>query len=326
MDFKFLRTMSSLGANPGVLRIFTDTNGAMLLSYSINVIYGQPGLNYFDLDFSEANNVLGSDDYSVDEHDNYVIFSRGTASHKIVKTVANIDPISDKYQQNVHVLSQNLFNAAKRLFIFASKDTTRPQISGVFLGNGIIAATDGFRLAQLETEQDFGEQIIHPVIGKLPDSSDDVKFYIGERTVKFSYGGYEFILPVINGVYPDVSRILNIQPKHNFVISRDELYTAISEVAPMADGLYSFVTFELSKDSIGVRATSEHGSESKYIIRGNYADGIIVVLNYKFVLDFLKKASGDIKVFLSSGTEPVVFSGLFNNVYARYVVMPINKI
>jgi len=126
---------------------------------------------------------------------------------------------------------KHLFNMVH--FAMAQQDI-RYYLNGLLLvldGNKVIAvATDGHRLAfcQVEAEQEFERQeVIIPrktiiELQRLLEESDEtVRLDIAASQVKLTFADIELVSKLVEGKFPDYTRVIPKGYKNDFTISRD---------------------------------------------------------------------------------------------------------
>jgi DNA polymerase-3 subunit beta len=139
--------------------------------------------------------------------------------------------------------SVSFFDAITSVSFSASHDDTRPTFTGVYVEVGQnyvdFVAIDGFRMSKkkilIETGVASEISFIIPAsyideIARIsPDSAEDVKlFVIGNKNqLGLRYKNTDFVIRLIEGVYPEYSRVIPQEFTTDIVINRQELMEAV---------------------------------------------------------------------------------------------------
>jgi DNA polymerase-3 subunit beta len=206
-----------------------------------------------------------------------------------------------------------------------------------------MVATDGHRLAHVETSAEIVKQGYAGVSGELrilvpkkamtelgrllPESPEgaSVDFYKDDNHIFFKIGPRILISRMLSGQFPNYEAVL---PKGNdrvVVLEQEELAGAIRRVSLFSDERSHSIRLQLAKDEMKVLSSSSETGESEEALPVSYdAAPFSIGFNWQYMLDFLA-ASGPGKVSLEFKDEqsagqlrPVSEDGLSY----RYVVMP----
>lgn len=152
--------------------------------------------------------------------------------------------VTDIKEEPICTINSILFFEAINLVGFsASKDDTRPTFTGIYIEINQTSidfvAIDGFRMSKkkvmIETGVTSTISFIVPSvyieeIAKLQGSkSEDVKLFIigNKNQLGLRYKNSDFVIRLIEGVYPDYSKIIPEEFTTNVVIDRHDLLDAV---------------------------------------------------------------------------------------------------
>lgn len=228
---------------------------------------------------------------------------------------------------------KHLFNMVH--FSMAQQDI-RYYLNGLLLvvdGKNVIAvATDGHRLAfcQVETEQEFTRQeVIIPrktiiELQRLLEENDEpVQIDIANNQVKLSFADIELISKLVEGKFPDYTRVVPKGYKNNFTLGRDQLLRSLQRAAIMTSDKFKGVRCIVEPGSMKVSSTNADQEESVEEIEIDYGgDSVDIGFNVTYLLDVLNNLKCDqINIALGDANSSALIT-IPDNADFKYVVMP----
>ncbi|QGQ43886.1 DNA polymerase III subunit beta [Metabacillus sediminilitoris] len=276
--------------------------------------------------FSEIVKKLPMDivEIEVGNHQSTVIRS-GKAEFNLIGLDAEEYPHLPQIEENnVFKIPTDLLKAMIRQTVFAvSTSETRPILTGVNwkLDNDdlVCIATDSHRLAlrkaKINTEIQSSYNVVIP--GKslselskiLDDTSDLVEIVITENQVLFKAENLLFFSRLLDGNYPDTSRLIPSESKTNLTINSKEFLQAIDRASLLAKEARNNVVklttlsqgmIEISSNSPEIGKVSEEIQTSE--IQG---EELKISFSAKYVMDALKALEGtEINVDFTGAMRP----------------------
>jgi DNA polymerase-3 subunit beta len=228
---------------------------------------------------------------------------------------------------------KHLFNMVH--FSMAQQDI-RYYLNGLLLvldGKHVIAvATDGHRLAfcQVETETEFARQeVIIPrktilELQRLLEENDQpVTLDIAASQVKLTFADIELISKLVEGKFPDYTRVIPKGYKNDFTIGRDELLRSLQRAAIMTSDKFKGVRCIISPGSMKISSTNADQEEAVEELEIDYGgDSVDIGFNVTYLLDVLNNLKCDnINVSLGDSNSSALIS-IPDNPDFKYVVMP----
>jgi len=228
---------------------------------------------------------------------------------------------------------KHLFNMVH--FAMAQQDI-RYYLNGLLLvldGNNVIAvATDGHRLAfaQVATDQAFERQeVIIPrktiiELQRLLEESDEtVQLDIAASQVKLTFADIELVSKLVEGKFPDYTRVIPKGYKNDFTISREELLRSLQRAAIMTSDKFKGVRCMIAPGSMKISSTNADQEEAVEELEIDYGgDTIDIGFNVTYLLDVLNNLKCDqINVALGDSNSSALISIPENGDF-KYVVMP----
>ena len=193
---------------------------------------------------------------------------------------------------------KHLFNMVH--FSMAQQDI-RYYLNGLLLvvdGKNVIAvATDGHRLAfsQIVTDQEF---IRHEVIiprktimelqRLLEDTDDLVTLQIATNQLKVEFADIELMSKLVEGKFPDYTRVIPKAYKNNFTIGRELLLRSLQRAAIMTSDKFKGVRCVIAPGSLKISSTNSDQEEAVEELEIDYGgDSVDIGFNVTYLLDVL---------------------------------------
>jgi DNA polymerase-3 subunit beta len=228
---------------------------------------------------------------------------------------------------------KHLFNMVH--FAMAQQDI-RYYLNGLLLvvdGKNVIAvATDGHRLAfcQVATEQEFARhEVIIPrktileLQRLLEDTDEQVQLEIASNQVKLTFADIELMSKLVEGKFPDYTRVVPKGYKNNFTIGRDALLRSLQRAAIMTSDKFKGVRCVVNPGSMKVSSTNADQEEAVEEIEIDYGgDSVDIGFNVTYLLDVLNNLKCDsVNIALGDANSSALIT-VPDNPDFKYVVMP----
>ncbi|MCD8915317.1 MULTISPECIES: DNA polymerase III subunit beta [Staphylococcus] len=191
-----------------------------------------------------------------------------------------------------------------------STSETRPVLTGVnwlIQDNELICtATDSHRLAvrklKLEDEDIENKNVIIP--GKalaelnkiVTDSEDDINIFFASNQVLFKVGHINFISRLLEGHYPDTSRLFPENYETKIEMSNSDFYHAIDRASLLArEGGNNVIKLSTGNQEVELSSTSPEIGTVKEDVDANNVEGssLKISFNSKYMMDALKAIDND---------------------------------
>lgn len=191
-----------------------------------------------------------------------------------------------------------------------SPSETRPVLTGVnwqFLDDEIkFTATDSHRLALRKlTDKPNSVEINNAIIpGKalgelnkiIDDKEDDVEVNFSQNQVLFKYGNMRFISRLLEGNYPDTSRLFPENYETKLTVNNSEFLQAIDRVSLLArEGGNNAIKMTIENGKVELSSNSpEIGNvEEDVNIEGLEGESLQISFNSKYMMDALRAVPDD---------------------------------
>ena len=253
---------------------------------------------------------LPSNDVSVEvDSDNVASIRSGPSFFKIIGLDrAEFPPPPDFGEAREFTLSQKALKQSLRKTGYAiSTDETRYVVNGIFCsfknGSLTMVATDGRRLAMVETEVEFPQaneiDIIVPTkavneLQRLLGDEGDVKMSVTESQLSFELNRNVLFSKLIEGNYPNFKQVIPGEATERVTLEREVLLSAVHRVGLLASDKSNSVKLMFEKDQLHITANSPEIGEAKESLAVNYkGKDIAIAFNPDFLMAPLRNLDED---------------------------------
>jgi DNA polymerase-3 subunit beta len=195
-----------------------------------------------------------------------------------------------------------------------------------------LVATDGHRLAyaSLPLAADLPRQeVIVPrktvlELGKLlADSDDEVKIELAATQAAFSFGAVELVSKLVDGKFPDYTRVIPTTHKNKLQIEREPLRQALMRAAILSNEKFRGVRWVLSDGSLKIVSSNAEQEEAHEELEVKYSgDALDIGFNVNYLLDVLNNVSGSaVDCAFGDSSSSALLSYATEKDF-KYVVMP----
>ncbi len=235
--------------------------------------------------------------------------------------------------------------ALRRLFdkskFAISTEETRYYLNGVYLhvatADGVsmlrAVATDGHRLARIDAALPVGAEAMPGVIvprktvGELRKLLDDdeakIAVSVSETKIRFATPTITLTSKVIDGTFPDYSRVIPQGNTRRLEVDAKEFASAVDRVATVSSERSRAVKLSLDEDRLILSVNAPDSGAAEEELAVAYADDKLEIgFNAKYLLEIASQVDRENAVFLfnSAGDPTLMREG--NDMSAVYVVMP----
>jgi DNA polymerase-3 subunit beta len=222
-----------------------------------------------------------------------------------------------------------------------STEETRYYLNGVYMhvaesdGGPVLrcVATDGHRLARIDADLPVGAEAMPGVIvprktvgelRKLLDD-DDAKIAVSVSETKVRFATLEITLTskVIDGTFPDYTRVIPAQNTKKLEVDAAEFAKAVDRVATVSSERSRAVKLQMDEDRLILSVNAPDSGAAEEELAVAYGDDRLEIgFNAKYLLEIASQVDRENAVFLfnSSGDPTLMREG--NDTSAVYVVMP----
>ena len=283
---------------------------------------------------------------SMGDEDTELILKCGRSKFNLSTLRTEDFPIlSDKdLSTNFVISADELSRMIDKTKFAISNEETRYYLNGIFFhkaeSNSIkflrAVATDGHRLAQYDIPLPQGaEEITGIIIPKktvfelrkvLDDADGDVSVSLNENKIKFSFNNLKIISKVIDGTFPDYTKVIPQNNDKKFKTNNSELKNAIDRVSAVAineETKSKAIKLTIENNKLNLSVESQSKGSAKEEIDISYSnEKVDIGFNSRYLLDICNEIDGDeIDVNLLDSISPaIILDKTDENLF--FVLMP----
>jgi DNA polymerase III subunit beta len=239
--------------------------------------------------------------------------------------------------QGVVLPAATLVQSAERIAKAASRDDTRPVLTGVLVRIEhdalTMVATDSYRLAVRRTAIENGPT--EPIEALIPAraladvarlvplaSAETVEVVISETQALFRIGDIRMTSRLIDGQFPDYRQLIPDTFEHELQFDKAELGGVLSRIAVLAQR-NTPVRLAFADGEVTVSAVSEQLGEGRETLPVPFVgDPVEIGFNVEFLRAGVESIDGDtVRLGLISPLRPGLLRG--SDEHYRYLLMPI---
>jgi DNA polymerase-3 subunit beta len=267
-----------------------------------------------------------------------VVIKAGRSRFSLVTLPAVEFPVIEDInaQQTVQIERKELLRLLEKTHFSMAQQDVRYYLNGMLLeidGESLRAvATDGHRLALCETglsvKAKTSQQVIVPRKGVLELqrvlTEDGVaELAIGTNHVRAQIGDIRFTSKLIDGRFPEYSRVIPAAAANAIRADRDILRQALQRTAILSNEKYRGIRITVKSNALTVQAHNPEQEEAEEEIEVSYAGADLEVgFNVNYLLDALAAIDGqEVELGLTDSNSSCLIRSP-GNASARYVVMP----
>lgn len=195
-----------------------------------------------------------------------------------------------------------------------------------------VVATDGHRLSFASgsvTSKNDKREVILPrkavleLSRLLSDGDDPCTIEVYSNQVRFRFGDVELTTKLIDGKFPDYTRVIPANYEKHFKVERLVLLQALQRAAILSNEKFRGVRWMLTGNSLRISCTNNEQEEAQEELEIAYAgDALDVGFNITYLLDVLNNvSSGEIDCAFGDANSSMLITLPDRSDY-RYVVMP----
>ncbi len=266
--------------------------------------------------FLDIVRILKDGDINLEVKNDTLLISQGHSNFKLPTFSYNEFPEFPSYENSskISIDSHTLIDSLKK--ITPAIDTNNPKFE---LNGALIdikketinfASTDTRRLAvvTINNQNDNELSIIIPKkaiveIQKL--FFDNIELYYDETNLIINSEQYTFFTKLINGKFPEYSRIIPKETTYNLILPKATMIDSIKQITTISTDVK--ITF--FNEIISFESLSDDNIEAKTEIpfTTNFSEPFSIAINSKYLLDFLNAINSlEFSIGLNEGNLPFI--------------------
>lgn len=289
-----------------------DTYGEIVVSgrYIFDIIKKLPG------ELIDIEEVMDSKIYITTNTSSFTLNCNNSDEFPDLKIEENNNPL---------LISKKLFKSIVNQTIFAtSTQESRPALTGLNIkikDNKIeCTATDSYRLAkktvEMENKSEKTYDIIIPtrnlneLVKIINDEDENIELHIFENKIIFKFDNIIMMSSLINGTYPDTSKLIPSSFETNLVVNLNEFFRSIDRASLLTNEAdKNTIKLESNKDVAVISSTiPEIGNVKETIpVENKNNNEIKIAFSSKYMIDALRTLdSTEIELLFNGEIKPII--------------------
>jgi len=205
--------------------------------------------------------------------------------------------------------------------VFATSDKeTRPILTGVNFraNNGELncIATDSYRLAKkvINVDENLKFNITIPAkslneIAKIIEKVEDIDIYVSERKILFNMNGSIVQTRLIDGAFPDTSRLIPNNFDYELSVDSRDILSAIDRASLFASETSNIVKLTMNDEHIQITSKSQEIGSVEEDLHTAIFNGkpLNISFSAKYVTEAIRSiASSKIKIYFVGDMKPFI--------------------
>ena len=248
---------------------------------------------------------------------------------------------SSEYSSNFSAKAPELRRLFDKAKFAISTEETRYYLNGVYMhvaqgeGGKVLrcVATDGHRLARIDAALPEGADRMPGVIvprktvgelRKLLDEDDaTIAVSVSETKVRFATPAITLTSKVIDGTFPDYTRVIPTGNTRKLEVDASEFAKAVDRVATVSSERSRAVKLSLEEDRLVLSVNAPDSGAAEEELAVAYGDDRLEIgFNAKYLLEIASQVDRENAVFLFNSAADPTLMREGNDTSAVYVVMP----
>jgi DNA polymerase-3 subunit beta len=244
--------------------------------------------------------------------------------------------VPDEFTASVTIPQKKLRHLLNMVHFSMAQHDVRHYLNGMLLevdGAKITAvATDGHRLAlcSLPIDNELpSQQVIIPrktvseLLRLLEDNDSPVLIDIAAGQVKFSFEDIVLVSKLLDGRYPDYTRVIPKGYENEFAVERSEILRSLQRAAIMTSEKHKGVRVIIEPGVFQIKAANTEQEEGVEEIAIDYGGPSVELgMNVNYLLDFLNNVKCEQVRFEFAGDSASILISIPGDDGFEYVVMP----
>ena len=195
-----------------------------------------------------------------------------------------------------------------------------------------LISTDGHRLAYAAMALDAKlprQEVIVPrktvleLSKLLSEGEEEVRVELAATQASFAFGSVELVSKLVDGKFPDYTRVIPVGHKNKLSIGREPLRQALLRAAILSNEKFRGVRWVLTDGSLKIVSSNTEQEEAEETLEVGYkGDALDIGFNVNYLLDVLNNVGGsDVECLFGDAASSALLS-FPTEAEFKYVVMP----
>ncbi|WP_025871710.1 DNA polymerase III subunit beta [Methylobacillus glycogenes] len=278
-------------------------------------------------------------DITMATQENRIQVKTGKSRFNLQTLPANDYPVMTKAASagtTIQIGQKSLKRLFKQVEFAMAQQDIRYYLNGLLFevnGNRLnVVGTDGHRLSFTSTELSTSyekQEIILPrktvieLIKLLDESEEEVTIELANGQANFAFGDIRLISKVIDGKFPDYTRVIPVGHQNSFTVDRMMILLSMQRASILSNEKYRGIRMVLSNNSLKLISTNSEQEEAEEELEINYAGSSLDIgFNVTYMIDVLNNVGSENVVFSFADANSSCLVTVENDSDYKYVVMP----
>jgi DNA polymerase-3 subunit beta len=241
-----------------------------------------------------------------------------------------------KLQQEVSLPQSELKKLIERTHFSMAQQDVRYYLNGMLIEMDSktvrTVATDGHRLAMAQAEVavpvNAPIQVIVPrkavmELQRLATGEGNVQIAIGQNHIRIQFGDIRFTSKLIDGRFPDYTRVVPANPTKTVEANREALRAALQRTAILSNEKFRGIRLALKPGALVLQAHNPEQEEAEEEIDLNYSgEEMEIGFNVNYLIDALAAIEGPVVELGFTDSNSSCLLRVPAAMDSKYVVMP----
>jgi DNA polymerase-3 subunit beta len=157
----------------------------------------------------------------------------------------------------------------------------------------------------------------------LADVDEEVSIELSATQAAFTFGAVELVSKLIDGKFPDYTRVIPTQHRNRLQVGREPLRQALLRAAILSNEKFRGVRWVLADGALRIVSSNAEQEEAHEELEVKYAgDALDIGFNVNYLLDVLNNVTGaDVECAFGDASSSALISYAAEKDF-KYVVMP----
>lgn len=195
-----------------------------------------------------------------------------------------------------------------------------------------LVATDGHRLSMAELECDAAislkkivpRKAILELIKLLDNGDASLLIELAQNKIRFTSDEGQLVTGLIQGDYPDYTRLLPGAQSHSISLSVQDLKAALVRASILSHDRFKAASFHFSADNLVIESeNAQHENIKEEVQISSSVDALSISFNIVYVMDVLSNIDSEALVFEASAGHKAVTLKPASGDAVTHIVMPL---
>src|SRR6267143_1254094 len=186
--------------------------------------------------------------------------------------------------------------------------------------NGLLVVVEDRQLKLVATD---GHRLAYASLKLHADSDEEVRIELSTTQAAFSFGTVEVVSKLVDGKFPDYTRVIPTQHKNRLQTEREPLRQALQRAAILSNEKFRGVRWVLTEGSLKLVSSNAEQEEAQEELDVKYSgDAHDIGFNVNYLLDVLNNVQGSaVECAFGDSSSSAIISYASEQDF-KYVVMP----